>query len=44
MISECCGAPVYGEVLGTGRDAVGICGRCKEWMPCYNEDEENEEN
>ncbi len=28
-ISECCGAPIYGEVTGDPR--IGICSRCKEW-------------
>ena len=38
MISECCGAPVVGEIMGEGKDAIGICSSCGDWMGCYDED------
>jgi len=33
LVSECCGAPIYGEILEEGTpDACGLCSDCKEWM------------
>jgi len=26
-LSECCGAPIFGEITG----GIGICSQCKEW-------------
>lgn len=37
MISDCCSAPIYGEITGTGPDACGICSECKEWAGVYDE-------
>jgi hypothetical protein len=27
FLSECCGAPIYGEIF----DNIGLCSQCKEW-------------
>ena len=43
--STCCGAPIIGEVTGTGDDAVGMCSQCHEWSGCepdYDGDEETQ--
>ncbi len=40
MLSNCCDAPIYGEVTGEGEDAVGLCSRCKEWANAYDEEED----
>ena len=36
--SECCGAPIYGEII----DDLGICSRCKEWSGVIQEAPEEE--
>lgn len=36
--SECCDAPIYGEVVGD--PPIGICSRCKEWAGVTQEPEE----
>lgn len=37
FITECCGAPVLGEII----DDVGMCSRCHEWSG-VKQDPENE--
>jgi len=31
FLSECCGAPIYGEICGDRLNQIGICSHCKEW-------------
>ena len=31
MESVCCSAPIVGEVMDEGEDAVGVCSKCGEW-------------
>ena len=38
-LSECCDAPIDGEILGEGEDAIAVCSKCGEWMGVYEEDE-----
>lgn len=38
--SECCGAPIYGEICGDPPNEVGICSHCKEWSGVRQEPEE----
>ena len=41
IVSECCGAPVYGEISDEGTpDAIGLCSDCKEWMGVYDDEDE----
>lgn len=40
-LTECCGAPVLGEVV----EGLGLCSRCGEWAEVSKDPEfENEEN
>ena len=40
IYSECCGAPIYGEITGEGEDACGVCSECKEWSGVMNDEDE----
>lgn len=41
LLSDCCSAPILGEVSGEGPDAVAVCSQCKEWAGVYDENEED---
>jgi hypothetical protein len=40
--SDCCDAPISGEVTGHGEDACGRCSKCGEMSGVYNDDEGDE--
>lgn len=38
LLSDCCGAPIQGEIMGTDEDATGVCSQCKEWSGVSDDD------
>lgn len=37
--SDCCGAPIIGEITGEGEDACGRCSQCKEMSGIATDEE-----
>lgn len=42
-LSECCDAPIIGNVDKHEDLVLGLCSQCKEWSDCYNDEEDSDE-
>jgi hypothetical protein len=43
-LSECCSAPIRGEVIGEGDERIGLCSKCGEYMGVFDPYEEKQDD